>query len=52
MQQMRDKVDSEEGWRKPQLRLGIAAPAFANLRSTLGLDRFTLRGRRKTNAKW
>ena len=52
VQQMRDKVDSEEGRRKYGLRLGIAEPPFANLRSTLGLDRFTLRGRRKVNAQW
>jgi len=52
VQQMRDKVDSAAGRLKYGLRLGIAEPPFANLRSTLGLDRFTLRGRRKVNAQW
>ena len=49
---MRDKVDSAAGRLKYGLRLGIAEPPFANLRATLGLDRFTLRGRRKVNAQW
>jgi len=52
VRQMRDKVDSAAGRLKYGLRLGIAEPPFANLRSTLGLDRFTLRGRRKVNAQW
>lgn len=52
VQQMRDKVDSAVGRLKYGLRLGIAEPPFANLRSTLGLDRFTLRGQRKVNAQW
>jgi hypothetical protein len=34
------------------LRLGIAEPPFANRRSTLGLDRVSLRNRRKVNAQW
>ena len=49
---MREKVDSVAGRLKYGLRLGIAEPPFANLRSTIGLDRFTLRGRRKVNAQW
>ena len=52
VQQMREKVDSVAGRLRYGLRLGIAEPPFANLRSTLGLDRFTLRGQRKVNAQW
>ena len=50
--QMRDKVDSRLGKLKYGLRLAIAEPPFANLRCTLGLDRFTLRGRDKVNPQW
>jgi len=52
VQRMRDKVDSAAGRLKYGLRLGIAEPPFANLRSTIGLDRFSLRGQRKVNAQW
>ena len=33
-------------------RLGIAEPPFAHIKSILGLDRFTLRGKRKVNTQW
>ncbi|MFZ3091462.1 MAG: transposase [Nitrospirota bacterium] len=33
-------------------RLGTAEPPFAHIRSTLRLDRFTLRGKRKVNTQW
>jgi hypothetical protein len=34
------------------LRMGTVEPVFANLRHNLGLDRFTLRGRRKVDTQW
>ncbi|MBA4390309.1 MAG: hypothetical protein C0399_05170 [Syntrophus sp. (in: bacteria)] len=33
-------------------RLATVEPVFANIRSTLGLDRFTLRGKEKVNIQW
>ena len=33
-------------------RLATVEPVFANLRHNKGLDRFTLRGRRKVEAQW
>lgn len=50
--QMKRKIDSDVGRYAYSRRLGIVEPVFANLRSTKGLGRFTLRGRRKVNAQW
>ncbi|SCY56799.1 IS1182 family transposase [Desulfoluna spongiiphila] len=33
-------------------RMGTIEPVFANIRSTLGLNRFTLRGRAKVDTQW
>ena len=52
VEQMKAKVDSEFGRLKYAMRLAVAEPPFANIRSTLRLDRFTLRGKPKVNAQW
>lgn len=49
---MRRKIDSEEGRYYYSRRLGIVEPVFGNIRSTLGLDRFSLRGRTKVQTQW
>ena len=49
---MKHKIDSAMGRALYSMRLAVAEPVFANIRSTLGLARFTLRGRRKVNAQW
>ena len=49
---MRDKIDSIKGRLIYNRRLGTAEPPFAHIRSILGLDRFTLRGKRKVNTQW
>jgi hypothetical protein len=49
---MREKVDSAAGKLKYALRLATAEPPFANICQTLGLKRFTLRGRHKVNPQW
>lgn len=51
-QKMKRKLDSIRGRLIYNRRLETAEPVFANIRSTLGLDRFTLRGRRKVNTQW
>jgi hypothetical protein len=33
-------------------RMGTVEPVFANIRSTLGLDRFTLRSKKKVDIQW
>lgn len=51
-QKMRRKIDSLTGRLIYNRRLATAEPVFANIRSTLGFDRFSLRGQRKVNTQW
>jgi hypothetical protein len=51
-QAMKDKIDTAHGRRQYEKRLGIVEPVYANLRIHKGLDRFTLRGRRKVGTQW
>jgi len=51
-EKMKRKIDSIKGRLIYNRRLGTSEPPFANIRSTLGLDRFTLRGKRKVNIQW
>lgn len=51
-QKMIKKVDTEAGRRIYSHRMGIIEPVFANIRSTLGLNRFSLRGKIKVNTQW
>jgi transposase len=50
--QMRQKIDTLEGRRHYSRRLGIVEPVFANLCSSLGLRRFSLRTRCKVDIQW
>ena len=49
---MMERFDSERGRYYYSKRMGAVEPVFGNTRATLGLDRFTLRGRRKVDAQW
>jgi len=51
-QRMIQKIDSAKGRWLYSRRMGIVEPVFSNIRSTLGLDRFTLRGKIKVNTQW
>lgn len=51
-QKMKKKIDSPQGRSRYGQRLGIVEPVFANICSTLGLKRFSLRGRIKVDAQW
>jgi len=51
-EKMKQKIDSLAGRLIYNRRLATAEPVFANICSTLGLDRFTLRGKRKVNIQW
>jgi hypothetical protein len=51
-QWMKDKIDTTVGRFLYSLRMGIVEPVFGNIRSNLGLDRFTLRGEKKVDAQW
>jgi len=50
--EMREKIDTEQGRRIYSKRLGIIEPVFGNIRSCKKMDRFTLRGRIKVNIQW
>ena len=49
---MKQKIDTPEGRKKYEKRLGIVEPVFANIRAQKRMDRFTLRGRTKVNIQW
>jgi hypothetical protein len=49
---MQQKIDSVESRLTYNRRLAAVGPAFANVCSTLGLDKFTLRGKRTANIQW
>jgi transposase len=51
-QKMKRKIDSIKGRLIYNRRLGTAEPVFGNICSTLGLDRFSLRGKKKVNTQW
>jgi transposase len=50
--QMQQKIDSESGRYEYSKRMGTIEPVFANITSTIGLNRFSLRGRIKVTAQW
>lgn len=49
---MKRKIDSLTGRHIYSQRLGTVEPVFANICSTLGLRRFSLRGKTKVDAQW
>jgi len=49
---MREKLATEECQAKYAYRIQIVEPVFANIRYCKGLDRFTLRGKKKVNGQW
>jgi len=51
-QKMKKKIDTPQGRSRYSQRLGIVEPVFANICSTLGLRRFSLRGKTKVNTQW
>jgi len=52
VEQMKAKIDTEEGRRIYSRRLAIVEPVFANIRAQKRLDRFTLRTKEKVNIQW
>jgi transposase len=51
-QKMKKKIDTPQGRSRYSRRLAIVEPVFANICSTLGLRRFSLRGKAKVDAQW
>ena len=52
MEKMKQKIDSPSGRQIYSKRLGAVEPVFGNIRHTLRLDRFSLRGKLKVNSQW
>ena len=50
--QMKRRIDSPEGRARYGRRFATVEPVFGNLRYNKGLDRFTLRGKKKVDAQW
>jgi len=51
-QKIIERFDSQRGRFYYSRRMGTIEPVFANIRHTLGMDRFTLRVRTKVNIQW
>jgi len=51
-QKMKRKIDSVAGKAIYSMRLAVAEPPFAHIRSVLKLDRFTLRTKKKVDTQW
>jgi transposase len=49
---MKLKIDSDLGKQMITRRFATVEPVFGNLRGNKGLDRFTLRGRKKVDGQW
>ncbi|MFN0300265.1 MAG: transposase, partial [Burkholderiales bacterium] len=49
---MKSRIDSPEGRRHFGRRFATVEPVFGNLRYNKGLDRFTLRGKKKVDGQW
>ena len=49
---MKQRIDSPEGRAQYERRFATVEPVFGNLCANKGLDRFTLRGRKKVDAQW
>jgi hypothetical protein len=52
VRRMIERFDTERGRHYYSKRMGAVEPVFGNTRATLGMDRFTLRGRAKVDAQW
>ena len=52
MDEMKAKIDSEQGKRIYARRLGIVEPVFANICAQKRMNRFTLRSKAKVDVQW
>jgi transposase len=49
---MKERVDSERGKHIYSHRMSVVEPVFANIGTNKGLNRFSLRGKEKTQSQW
>jgi hypothetical protein len=52
VEHMKHKIDTPQGRFTYSRRIGIVEPVFANICHTLGLNRFSHRGKKKVNIQW
>ena len=52
IEQMKRKIDGDQGRSIYCRRLGIVEPVFGNIGGSIGIKRFSLRGRKKVNGQW
>ena len=52
LEAMKAKIDSPQGRHIYSKRLGTVEPVFGHIRETLGLRRFSYRGRKKVDGQW
>jgi transposase len=52
VRRMIERFDTERGRHYYAKRMGAVEPVFGNTCATLGMNRFTLRGRKKVDAQW
>jgi transposase len=50
--EMIERFDTERGRHYYSRRMGTVEPVFANIVATMGMDRFSLRGREKVDTQW
>lgn len=51
-EKMKRKIDTTIGRTIYGMRLAVGEPPFAHIRSNMGLDRFSLRGKKKVSTQW
>ena len=52
LQWMIERFDTDRGRHLYSRRMGTVEPVFGNVCGTLGLDKFSLRGKAKVEAQW
>ncbi len=52
IEKMKRKIDTAVGRAVYAMRLAVAEPPFAHICRVMGLDRFTMRGKKKVNSQW
>ena len=52
VQWMKERFDTDRGRHLYSRRMGTVEPVFGNIRDSLHLDEFTLRGKKKVEAQW
>jgi transposase len=52
LERMKRKIDSVRGRHIYSYRISVVEPVFGNIKSAVGIKRFSLRGKKKVNGQW